>query len=154
MMIARRFLPLLIGVLLSASGARAALNSLDDFTAGFAQAAKEKKYLLLDFTGSDWCPPCKMMEKEVFSTEEFAAFAEKNLVVVRLDFNPDGSKPGKFQDQNNYLAQRLQVQAFPTYVLMTPKCVPIAYASGYRPGGPAAFIKWIEQAQKKNSSGN
>ena len=29
-----------------------------DLPAAKATAAKDKKDLLLDFTGSDWCPPC------------------------------------------------------------------------------------------------
>jgi thiol-disulfide isomerase/thioredoxin len=152
MMFARHFLPLVAGALIALSGAQAASFGTDDYTAAFAQAAKENKYILLDFTGSDWCPPCKMMAKEVFSSDEFKAFAEKNLIVVTMDFNPDGAKPGKFQDQNNYLSQRLQVQGFPTFVVLSPKSVPLAMVSGYQPGGPAAFIKWIQKAQQKAES--
>ena len=35
------------------------------------QAQKEHKLVLLDFTGSDWCPPCRELETETFSNSEF-----------------------------------------------------------------------------------
>jgi thiol:disulfide interchange protein len=38
---------------------------LTDFAAAKQQAASENKKLLLDFTGSDWCGYCKLLEAEV-----------------------------------------------------------------------------------------
>ena len=48
-----------------------------------AQAKKESKLVLLNFTGSDWCPACKKLDAEVFSKKEFSDYAKKNLVLVR-----------------------------------------------------------------------
>ena len=42
-----------------------------DVEAAVAQAKKENKAVLVEFTGSDWCPPCIMMRKNVFSKKEF-----------------------------------------------------------------------------------
>jgi len=39
---------------------------LTDLEAGKTKAAAEKKALLVKFTGSDWCPPCKALNKNVF----------------------------------------------------------------------------------------
>lgn len=149
-MISSRLILSLVGVaLMSITGAQAALTELEDYEAALKQAAKENKFVLLDFTGSDWCPPCKMMAKDVFATDEFAKFAEKNLVVVKLDFSPTGAKPGKFQEQHEYLAQRFKIEAFPTFVLLDSKGKPVDSVMGYQPGGPEAFIKWIQKGQKK-----
>ena len=57
-----------------------------DFTQASQQAAQQHKYMLLDFTGSDWCPWCIKMDKEVFSQSQFSDFALKNLILVKLDF--------------------------------------------------------------------
>jgi thiol-disulfide isomerase/thioredoxin len=57
-----------------------------DYAAALAQAGREKKLVLLNFTGSDWCPPCKRLEADVFSRPEFRAYAAKNLVFVKIDF--------------------------------------------------------------------
>src|SRR5262245_23175367 len=51
-----------------------------------AQAKKENKLVLLDFTGSDWCGWCIKLKKEVFDTQEFKDYAAKNLVLVEVDF--------------------------------------------------------------------
>ena len=50
-----------------------------------AQNPAEKKMVLMDFTGSDWCPPCKALEKNVLSSPAFEAFAKENLVLVQVD---------------------------------------------------------------------
>ena len=50
------------------------------------EAKTEKKLVLLDFTGSDWCGWCIKLDKEVFSKPEFQDYAKKNLVLVELDF--------------------------------------------------------------------
>ena len=50
-----------------------------------AQAKKESKLVLLDFTGSDWCSWCKKLDAEVFSQPQFADYAKKNLVLVEVD---------------------------------------------------------------------
>lgn len=49
-------------------------------------AAKENKYMLVSFSGSDWCIPCIKLEKEIFETEDFSTYAAKNLVLVKADF--------------------------------------------------------------------
>ena len=59
---------------------------LTDLPKAQAQAKAEKKIVLMDFTGSDWCPPCKALHKNVFSTQEFQEYAAKNLVLVEVDF--------------------------------------------------------------------
>ena len=64
-------------------------------------AKAEKKFVLLDFTGSDWCPPCKALKKNIFDTDKFKAYAEKNLVLVELDFPRDRSKMTKEQSAYN-----------------------------------------------------
>ncbi len=47
---------------------------------------KTKKPMLLFFTGSDWCGWCIRLQKEVLKTPEFAAWANKNVVLVELDY--------------------------------------------------------------------
>ena len=58
----------------------------DNFEAAKAQAVKENKDILIDFTGSDWCGWCIQLKKEVFSTPEFEAAAPKSFVLMEADF--------------------------------------------------------------------
>src|SRR6266581_5754679 len=59
---------------------------LIDLAKAQAQAKTEKKMVFMDFTGSDWCPPCKALHKNVLTSKEFEAFAKDNLVLVLVDF--------------------------------------------------------------------
>lgn len=60
-------------------------NWFSDYDAAVKLAAKEKKHLLVLFTGSDWCPGCIALNKETLSKPEFIEFAKKNLVLVYMD---------------------------------------------------------------------
>src|SRR5947209_4080600 len=59
---------------------------LTDLPKAQAKAKAENKMLLMDFAGSDWCPPCMALKKKVFSSSEFEAFAKTSLVLVDVDF--------------------------------------------------------------------
>ena len=119
----------------------------EDYTAALARAAKEDKKVFLLFTGSAWCPPCKMMERDVFSKPEFLAYAAKNLVLVMLDFSPDGrSKSKEFGTAQDELAQKFAIEGFPTFILTNASGKILARNMGYIPGGPEAFIRWIKSA--------
>src|SRR5580765_2149435 len=68
------------------TGSIHAASWLTDLNAGQAQAQKEGKFVLVNFTGSDWCPWCIKLRQEVFTQPEFESFASKNLVLVEIDF--------------------------------------------------------------------
>ena len=59
---------------------------LTDYKKAQQEAKDNNKFVLLDFTGSDWCGWCKKFDKEVLLQPEFKDFARDNLVVVELDF--------------------------------------------------------------------
>jgi thiol:disulfide interchange protein len=79
------------------------------------QAKSEKKAVLVEFTGSDWCPPCIAMRKNVFSKKEFVDAASKKYILVELDF-PRGDKA--LADKNQPLADKYKIEGFPTVVLL------------------------------------
>src|SRR5207249_3252593 len=57
-----------------------------DLPSAQEKARQENKFVLLDFTGSDWCVWCRKLKAEVFDQPEFADFAQANLVLVEVDF--------------------------------------------------------------------
>ncbi len=115
----------------------------DDYKAAIATAAKEKKNVLLDFTGSDWCGWCIKLKKETFDQPAFKDYADKNLVLVEIDFPQGKSQGPEVKKQNDALQQQYQVQGFPTLVLLDPQGKVIKQKSGYIPGGPKGFIDWL-----------
>jgi thioredoxin-related protein len=121
-----------------------ALNWLTNFETAKAQAQAEKKMLLLDFTGSDWCPPCKMLENQVFLQPEFADYAAKNLVLLQVDFPRIKMQSDEQKAANRKLAEQFGIEGFPTIVVLDPSGKTLGEL-GYMPGGPKAFIAALEK---------
>jgi thioredoxin-related protein len=61
------------------------IDCLTDFEKAKKISKKTKKPILIYFTGSDWCPPCKMLKEDFFYTEKFKEKAA-NFVLVMADF--------------------------------------------------------------------
>jgi thioredoxin-related protein len=108
------------------------------------QAAKEKKDLLMDFTGSDWCGWCIKLDTEVFSQPAFIAEAPKHFVLLKLDFPRGKPQSDELKKQNSELQAKYGIRGYPSIVLAdaTGK----AYAqTGYRPGGAAGYLKHLAE---------
>lgn len=86
-----------------------------DVDAAIALAKKQNKAVMLEFTGSDWCPPCIMMAKKVFSKKEFVEKASEDYVLVHLDF-PNGDE--ELKKKNEPYAEKYEIEGFPTIVLL------------------------------------
>jgi thioredoxin-related protein len=122
----------------------------DNYAQAVETARAEKKDLLLDFTGSDWCGFCKLLDKEVFSTPQFATWAKKNVILVQVDFPHQTPLTDEVKKQNSGLAAKYPVNGYPTIVIIKPSGKEIAKEVGYNPGsGAAAFIRGLETQMKK-----
>jgi thiol-disulfide isomerase/thioredoxin len=93
---------------------------LTDLDAAKAQGVKENKPVLVDFTGSDWCPPCKSLHKVVFESPEFAAAASL-YVLVELDFPRSKPQTSELKAKNREWQQKYSVNSFPTVLLLDAK---------------------------------
>ena len=108
-----------VGVAALASSAFA--NTLEgwstDLDKALETAKKENKAILVEFTGSDWCPPCIMMRKEVFSKKEFVKAASKNYILVEIDM-PRDEKLKDVKEKNTPIVEKYNIDGFPTVVLL------------------------------------
>jgi thioredoxin-related protein len=111
------------------------------------EAKANHKLMLMDFTGSDWCGWCIILEKEVFSKPKFQEYASKNLVLLELDFPRAKPIAAETQAQNERLARQYQIQGFPTIVVLNGNGKQVGEL-GYIPGGPDAFIAQLEKLPK------
>lgn len=114
-----------------------------DYDAALKQAATENKYVLVDFSGSDWCGWCIKLEKEVFSQKEFIDYAQANLICVLLDFPRGKELPKAQKDANQALMDRYQVEGFPTVLILNPQGK-LVKQTGYQQGGPAKYVEFIK----------
>jgi thiol-disulfide isomerase/thioredoxin len=93
---------------------------LTDLDAAKAQGVKENKPVLVDFTGSDWCPPCIQLHKVVFESAEFAAVASK-YVLVELDYPRKTPQAPELKAKNAELSKKFGISGFPTVLLIDAK---------------------------------
>jgi thiol-disulfide isomerase/thioredoxin len=122
----------------------------EDYAASVERAKQEKKPILLLFTGSDWCPPCKAMDSKVFASEAFGSYATENLVLVKADFPRRQPLAPEVKKQNDALAQSFGVQYFPTVVLLSPSGEVLGQTVGAKLNTPDAFLKMVREAVAKS----
>jgi len=137
---------LVCGALLQAGAAE--LNWLTDLPKAQAKAKEEKKLVMLDFTGSDWCGWCIKLNKEVFSKPEFAEYAEKNLVLVEVDFPRTKKLSAELKKANAALQEKYKIQGYPTIIVLNSDGKKVGEL-GYEPGGPKPFIAGLEKLKQK-----
>ncbi len=72
------------------------------------QATQENKKILLVFSGSDWCAQCIRLDRNVWQSEAFKLEAEKNWVLVKVDFpkKKDHQLASELVANNKILAEK------------------------------------------------
>jgi protein disulfide-isomerase len=140
-------LPVILMLILtgcSKSGTSDSLNWKTDLNQALATAKKENKDVLINFTGSDWCQWCKRLSDEVFSKKEFEDFANKNLVLVKVDFPRNIEQSNATKYYNQQLANMYGVKGFPTIILLDKNGRGLL-KTGYVQGGVENYIQQLEQ---------
>ena len=113
---------------------------LTDLPQALNKAKAEKKVVLMDFTGSDWCPGCIALHKAVFDTKTFENYADKHLVLVEVDF-PDRIKQSKALEKANLaLKDEFKVDGFPTVILVDADRKQLKMIDGYSGEKPEEYI--------------
>lgn len=115
-----------------------------DFAKAATNAAKNNLFMLLDFSGSDWCGWCIKLDEEVFSKSDFKTYAGKNLVCVLLDFPQKKKQPRTLKDQNAELAKKYGVRGFPSVIILSPDGKLVG-KTGYREGGAKAYVTHLQE---------
>lgn len=122
---------------------------LTDLDAAKKQAAQENKMIFMEFTGSDWCPPCKALKKDVLSTPEFMNEAKKNFVLVEFDFPRNKEQSPELKKKNQAEAEKYNIEGFPTIVFADAQGRPIKVAVGGR--DKDSFMKEMAEAVKQGT---
>ncbi|HEV2328501.1 MAG TPA: thioredoxin fold domain-containing protein [Verrucomicrobiae bacterium] len=125
------------------------LNWLTDLPKAEALAKDQNKLVLMDFTGSDWCPWCQKMDKDTLTQPQFADYAQKNLVLVLVDFPNSKPQSDALKAANKALAEKYGVNGYPTLIAVKPDGSVVMTQVGYLEGGPQALIDQIDAAKKK-----
>jgi len=138
---------LIAGLLAGQLTALAEVKWSTDLSAAQAQAKKDKKLVLMNFTGSDWCGWCKKLQAEVFTTKEFDAYAKDKLVLVEVDFPSQKKQSPELKKANEALQAKYKAQGYPTIVVLNGDGKEVWRQGGYMPGGPSAWIAKLDSVK-------
>jgi len=119
-----------------------------DYKQALETAKKTGKSILIDFTGSDWCGWCMKLDKEVFSQQAFIDYSKGNLVLLKLDFPKKIAQTEAVKKQNNDLAQKFNIEGFPTIILLD-KDGNYVDKTGYQQGGAESYVEHLKSLLKK-----
>lgn len=85
------------------------------------RALRENKKILIFFSGSDWCEPGRVLDRDLFRTDAFQRLASEKYVLYNADF-PKYTKLGyETEERNRRLAARYGISRFPAVVVVDPK---------------------------------
>ena len=96
------------------AGAANARGWTTNLESALASAKQNKKFVMVQFTGSDWCPPCIMMQKAVFSKSSFTRLVPKKFILVKIDI-PRSNKAMSLE--NGKVMKNYNVTGVPTILL-------------------------------------
>lgn len=119
----------------------------EDWDKAQAEAKETGLPMLLLFTGSDWCPPCKALEANVFESREFKKFAKEKVVLMKADF-PNGSQRAAIKKQNAELKAKFPISGYPTVFLLDSDLKELHKQVGYGGTDPKDYVKDLESKLK------
>ncbi len=126
------------------------LTWLTDLPSAQTRAKAEKKSVLLFFHGSNWCPACVEMQRQVFDSPAFAQYARRSLVLVDVDFPDKHKQDEELKRANAALKTRFNLspvpdEGFPTIVLLNDAGETVFQETGYAGGGPAEVLPKLQR---------
>lgn len=124
---------------------------LTDFEDAKKEADNSDRYLMLYFSGSDWCKPCIQLSKNILNTETFSKYAEENFVALRIDFpKMKKNRLSKEQNiQNEALAEKYNPNGvFPLLVILDKEEKVIGF-TGFANVSPGEYVSIIENIIQK-----
>jgi thioredoxin-related protein len=121
---------------------------LVDFEEAKKLSKETGKPILMEFTGSDWCPPCKALHKAVLSQDVFKTEVPKSYILLKLD-NPRDKSHQTDAEKKQYpvLAKKYGVRGVPTVMLVDDEGKPFHQQVGF--GGDKAE-KWVADIVAKS----
>jgi thioredoxin-related protein len=110
-----------------------------DWNAAASEAERTDRPILVVFTGSDWCPHCRLLEENVLATGHFRSWAADRFVFLEIDLPRQGI-PQAVRDERSAVCRRFGVSSFPQVVVASPEGEKLAGLKGYSKQPADAWI--------------
>ena len=145
---------LLFPILLSAQGDLHMKENSDwitNYELALKRAKKEKKNILLFFTGSDWCPPCIALKKDFIETNAFDVYAnEYILVYIDIPRNKDILTAEQLKSNKELAAKYNKRGSVPMLKVVNKDGNELGEMSGYSMNGELKYhTKFLEKYKNK-----
>jgi thioredoxin 1 len=129
---------LLVGLLVFGAGAFADVDWGQSYHVALERAGKENKLVMVDIY-ADWCPPCKLLDRDTFGNKDVQAKLSNGFIAVKIDIekNKEGLE----------LAKQFGGEMIPHILFLDSGGKRISESIGYLP--PKEFLKELEDASEK-----
>ena len=117
-----------------------------NLTKAQTRAKAADKLVLIDFTGSDWCPPCMGLHDNVFTQKEFLDYAEKKLELVVIDFPKNKPLDETRERANQVLSRTYKVTGFPTVIVLDGSGKELHRSVGYGRQNAKTYTAKLQKA--------
>ena len=77
----------------------------------------------------------------MFSTDQFKAWAKKNVILVEIDFPKKTKLPEKLAQQNEMLKSKFNIRGYPTVLFLDANEKRLGKSGYKRNGTPESWIK-------------
>ena len=113
---------------------------ITDYDTAIKTAAKEDKNVMVYFTGSDWCPPCKMLKTDLFESAEFLALSDYYvLLYIDIPMNKDLLSSKQLKHNKELSAKLNKKGAVPLIKIIDKKGKEVGKYSGYSMNGETSY---------------
>lgn len=113
---------------------------LTNYDTALAKAEKEDKNILVYFTGSDWCPPCKMLKKDLFETTAFQDISNDYIMLyIDMPMNRDLISAEQLQHNKDVSSKLNRKRAVPLLTILNAKGKELDAYSGYSMNGEIRY---------------
>ena len=119
------------------------------YDAAVKLAVETKRPILVLFTGSDWCPWCIKLDKEMLSNQQFKDWAKDNVVLLYLDFPQNKKLSASQVKTNNDLKTKYGCDGFPSMYLINEKGEKYDWTLGYSKDGFDVWMKYLTSSVAK-----
>ncbi|MBT8317427.1 MAG: thioredoxin family protein [Lutibacter sp.] len=103
-----------------------------DFNHAKSISKLEEKPILIFFTGSDWCGPCKKLVSDFFESERFKKISKKDFILYKANFPRNKDLVTDLQvAENTRLKKKYEVTSYPTVIIVNANGKVLAKRKGY-----------------------
>ena len=117
----------------------------DNFNEAQAQAIKENRPILVNFTDSDTCGLCGKLNANIFSTPIFTDWAASHVILLEIDFSAKNQLPQEYIEQHMAMARSLKVNTYPVVWVLSITHEPENDRFKVKPMGKIGYLETPEE---------